>query len=159
MQQVLSIYAQKVSTRLRKEGQVAKVVSAWAMTGHYITEGAHSAHVSVPLDTHTDEPIRIAKAANALLPKIRHGTRYARAGVILTDLTPAQNLAPLELFQPEFEGRMIGDTLDKITAKLGHTAIGVGRGGLKNAPVWNMRREMLSPRATTHWDEITKVKA
>lgn len=157
MQQVLSMYAQRVSTRLRKQRQVARTVSAWAMTGHYVTEGSHSARVSVTLDTHTNEPIRLAKAANALLERLRHGARYARAGVVLTDLAPEVSLAPLDFFQPEFEGRKIGITLDKITQKCGDSSIGVGRGGLREAPVWNMRRGMLSNRATTHWRELCEV--
>lgn len=159
MQQVLSIYAQKVSTRLRKESQVAKTVSAWAMTSHYAAENRHSASVSVSLPTHTDEPISIAKAANALLPRLIHGTRYARAGIVLTDLAPASTLAPLDIFVPEFEGRHIGETLDAISSKLGNDLIGVGLGGMKKSPAWNMKRELLSKRATTHWDELAIVKA
>lgn len=159
MQQVLSLYAQRVSTRLRKQQQVARTVSAWAMTGHYVERGRHSAYASVTLDTHTNEPIRIAKAAGALLGHIQHGTRYARAGVVLTDLTPEQTLAPLDLFMSEFEGRRIGITLDSITRRVGKNAIGVGRGGLTNAPIWNMKRNLLSKRATTHWDELAEVRA
>lgn len=159
MQQVLSIYAQKVSTRLRKQQQVARTISAWAMTGHHNEAGWHSAHAAATLPTHTNEPILIAKAAKALLPKIRPGTRYARAGVVLTDLSPETNLAPLDLFVPEFEGRRIGVTLDAINDRVGPHAIGVGRGGLQKAPVWNMRREMLSERGTTQWDELREVRA
>lgn len=159
MEQVLSIYAQKVSSRLRKEGQVAKTVSAWAQTGHYVETGWHSAHSSATLPAHTNEPINIAKAAGALLSKIQPNTRYARAGVVLTDLSPESSLTPLDLFVPEFEGRRIGVTLDKINQKLGGNIVGVGRGGFQDTPAWNMRREMLSNRGTTHWDELVKVKA
>lgn len=159
MQQVLSIYAQKVSSRLRSQGQVAGVVSAWAMTSWYSKGPAHTPHVAVGLPTESDEPIAIAKAARALLPRLQHGIRYARAGVVLTGLRPKNSQTPLALFQPEFEGRHIGETLDSITQKLGPGTIGVGLGGLRNAPVWNMRREMLSRRATTHWDELCEAFA
>lgn len=159
MRQVLSIYAQKVGSRLRKEGQVARTISAWAMTGYHNEAGWHSAHVSTTIDTHTNEPIRIAKAAGALLSKIQHGTRYARAGIVLTDLMPETQLSPLELFIPEFEGRGIGATLDRINERLGVHMVGVGRGGLKDPPVWNMRRNMLSKRGTTQWEELCTVKA
>ncbi|MDA3145977.1 Y-family DNA polymerase [Leucobacter sp. UCMA 4100] len=159
MQQVLSIYAQKVSARLRAEGQVAKTISAWTMTAHHNTAAWHSAHVSATLETHTSEPIRIAKAAAPLLQKMLPGTRYVRAGIVLTDLVHEARLAPLDLFVPEFEGRKIGVTLDRIQERVGPGLIGVGRGGLQKAPVWNMRRDMLSPRATTQWNELRVVRA
>jgi DNA polymerase V len=159
MQQVLSIYAQKVSSRLRSQGQVAGVVSAWAATSWHRPGESHSPHMSVGIPTPTDDPIGIAKAAFALLPRIRHGTPYVRAGVVLTGLRPKGSAAPLALFEPEFEGRHVGDTLDAITNKLGPRAIGVGLGGLQGAPVWNMKREMLSRRATTHWEELCEARA
>lgn len=34
-----------------------------------------------------------------------------------------------------------------------------GLGGLKHAPEWTMKREMLSRRATTHWDELCEASA
>lgn len=159
MRQVLSIYAQKVSTRLRKEGQLARTVSAWAMTAHHAVGERHSAHSAVTMPAHTNEPIGIAQAATALLPKIRHGTRYARAGVVLTDLVPARDIVPLDLFVPDYEGREIGVTLDRINQKLGQPVVGVGVGGLSTPPVWNMKRAKLSNRGTTHWEELRRVYA
>ena len=102
---------------------------------------------------------RSAKAAHALIPRIQHGKLYVRAGVVLTGLMAKDSNTPLTLFEPEFEGRRIGETLDAITSSLGPRAIGVGLGGLKSAPSWNMRRDMLSRRATTHWDELCEAHA
>ncbi len=70
-----------------------------------------------------------------------------------------QLLQPLALFQPEFENRGVGKALDEITRRLGGEAIGVGFGGLKQPAGWEMKRELLSPRATTHWDELVTVRA
>lgn len=53
----------------------------------------------------------------------------------------------------------MGKTLDLITRRLGGEAIGVGFGGLKQPAGWEMKRELLSRRATTHWDEIVDVRA
>lgn len=78
---------------------------------------------------------------------------------MLTGLRIKTNVTPLALFEPEYEGRRIGETLDAITQKLGPRTIGIGRGGLQGALVWTMKREMLSRRATTHWDEMCEAKA
>lgn len=34
-----------------------------------------------------------------------------------------------------------------------------GYGGMRPGPSWQMKREMLTPRATTHWDELATVRA
>ncbi|WOC59069.1 DUF4113 domain-containing protein [Paenarthrobacter sp. AT5] len=58
------------------------------------------------------------------------------------------------MFQSEFEDRGVGKVLDEITRKLGAQAVGVGLGGMKTPPAWEMKRAMLSKRCTTHWDEL-----
>ena len=45
-------------------------------------------------------------------------------------------------------------------AGVGHAGIrGQGRDDADTGADWRMRRTMLSPRATTRWDEIATVKA
>lgn len=161
---VISMYAQRVSSRLRAQGQVAGQLQAWAATGWADTGSTpHSTSVSVALPTPTDNPITLTKAASNLIPRLfppgLSGIRYARAGVVLTGLSPKNSLAPLSLFEPEFEGREIGATLDSITNKLGPSMIGVGLAGFKTPQSWEMKREMLSKRATTHWNELCEATA
>lgn len=157
MEQAISIYAQRVSARLRSQGSVAGVLSVWAATGWADERTvSHIAHLSVPLPTPSDDPITLTKAVRTILPELFPvpGIRYARAGVVLTDLRAASGVEPLALFRQEFEGRGVGRALDQITRKLGAQAIGVGLGGMKTPPGWEMKRAMLSKRCTTHWDEL-----
>lgn len=157
MEQVISLYAQRVSARLRAQGSVAHHLSAWAATGWADTGTvSHSAQATVALPTPTDDPITLTKAARALLPKLFpvDGIRYARAGVVLTDLRQADGVQPLDLFRPEFEGRGVDQALDEINRKFATTAVGVGLGGMKAPPGWAMKRELLSPRCLTNWDEL-----
>jgi len=90
------------------------------------------------------------------MPKLfpAEGIRYARAGVVLTDLRQADGVQPLDLFRPEFEGRGVGQALDQINQKFATTAVGVGFGGLKAPPGWEMQRDLLSQRCLTNWDEL-----
>lgn len=96
-------------------------------------------------------PPHIAPAIDSSTARCFHG--------ILTDLRPADGVQPLALFTPEFEGRGVGKALDDITRKLGGQAVGVGLAGFKQPSSWEMKRAMLSKRATTHWDELVTVKA
>lgn len=65
----------------------------------------------------------------------------------------------LPLFQPDERGGRLGDLIDHINATVGRDAIGLGLAGLKSPPDWQMRRDMLSNRGTTHWAELTTVSA
>lgn len=164
MAQVTQIYAQRVGVRLRKQGSVTGVLKAWAATG-WADEGTppHSAGVSVPFVTATSDPIMLARAAAHLIPFLflfpEHlpGVRCARVGVILIDLKPGTGVPMLELF--ERAGPKLGDTLDRINHKLGRHLVGVGLGGRSAPPSWEMKRAMLSRRATTHWSELCEARA
>lgn len=157
MAQVLSVYAQRVSARLRAQGSVAGHVSAWAATG-WADEGTipHTARVAVPLPMPSDDPIAFTKAAGALRRRLFPvpGIRYARAGVVLTDLRPATGMEPLPVFRSGPEGGGVGRAIDAVNRKMGKDVVGIGLGGMRVPPGWEMRRAMLSKRCTTHWDEL-----
>lgn len=159
MRQVLSMYAQQGSARLAKHGLQAKVLTAFAGTSHFNQGSAYFPSVTVPLPMPTADPVLLARAAHALCKSIVEDVRYARAGIMLTDLRPSGNQSPLELFENPHEEKQISQLLEQISAKHGRASIGLGSAGLKGGPDWSMKREMLSPRYTTHWDELLLVKA
>lgn len=41
----------------------------------------------------------------------------------------------------------------------GRDLLGLGYAGLRPGPDWQMKREMLTPRATTHWGELATALA
>lgn len=156
MEQMLSVYAQRASRRLRKQGSVAQHLQVFAGTSSF-NENAIQSHpsVAVTLSVPTDDPITLSKAAiQSLGPQLVPGAKYVRAGVILTGITPKSSHAFLEPFTPVYDQKNLGQVLDQVTARHGTAAIGLGLGGIRKGPVWQMRREKLSPRATTHWDEL-----
>jgi hypothetical protein len=50
--------------------------------------------------------------------------------------------------------RHVGTLLEDITRRYGRGSIGLGHAGIRGGPDWTMKRDMLSPRYTTHWDEL-----
>ena len=162
MSQVASIYSQRVGERLRKQGSTAGLLKAWAATG-WADDGTppHSAGISHAFARPTDHPFELAKAVSHLTPYLfppdLPGVRYARLGVILLDLQPKGAQPMLDLF--ERPGPDVGPVVDQINQKLGRGSLGVGLGGLATPPSWEMKRAMLSKRATTHWDELMIVHA
>jgi DNA polymerase V len=159
IRQVMSVYGQQASARLTKHGLQAKVLTAFAGTSHFNPKDTSYPSVCVPLPMPTADPVILTRAAHALLPRICEGIRYARAGIMVTDLRPSGNQAPLALFENPHEERHVGTLLEDITRRYGRGSIGLGHGGIRGGPDWTMKRDMLSPRYTTHWDELPLVKA
>ncbi|MGO3394601.1 Y-family DNA polymerase [Glutamicibacter arilaitensis] len=159
MEQVMGIYAQQASARLHKHQKQAKILSAWAMTSYYNQHQDHQPAITVKLPGPTADPVVLTRAAKQLLPQILVGLKYARAGVVVMDLRP---LAMQETFDPfisAHEAKQIGPLIQQIRSEHGVKSIGLGRAGLQQGPAWQMRREMMSPRYTTHWRELLTVKA
>jgi DNA polymerase V len=159
LRQVLSVYAQQASARLAKHGLQAKVLTAFAATSHYNAQDTSYPSACVGLPMPTADPVLLTRAAHALLPQIQEGIRYAKAGIMVTDLRPTGNQSPLSLFENTHEERSIGQLLEDVSRKYGRGSIGLGHAGIKSGLDWTMKRELLSPRYTTHWDELPLVKA
>lgn len=159
VEHVLSVYAQRATARMRAEKSVAGLVSVFAASSPY-AEGYTSAWGQVAFAMPTDDPVAIAKAASASLrEKLRPGAKYVRAGVMLSALSPASSHSFLPMFQPSYDHRGVGDLLDRVHRRHGEQVIGLGMAGLRLGAGFEMRREMLSRRCTTHWAELATAHA
>jgi len=159
VEHVLSVYAQRATARMRRERSVAGLVSTFAASSPY-ADGYTSAWGQAAFAMPTDDPVAIAKAAAASLrDRLRTGTRYVRAGVMLSALSPASSHTFLPLFQPDYDHRGVGELLDRVHRHHGEHTLGLGMAGMRLGPGFEMRREMLSLRATTHWGELATAHA
>ena len=159
LREVLSIYGQQASAKLSKHELQAKVLTAFAATSPFRDNEQAYPSVCVSLPMPTADPLLLTKAAHALLPHTREGLKYAKAGLMLTDLRPTGNQPPLEPFENRHEERGIGPLLEDVSRRFGRGVIGLGHAGIKSGLDWTMKRDMRSPRYTTHWDELPLVKA
>lgn len=91
----------------------------------------------------------------------RLGIEYKKAGVVLTDLIPASDaLIPETLFDSDEilllkRRERVQNVLDVLTRKFGKGTLGMA--SAKVSQDWHMRRDFLSPRYTTRWNEILQV--
>jgi DNA polymerase V len=118
MHEVMAIYAKRASNRLAKDSQQAKLMTCFAGTSHFNQTAASFPSVTVKLPVPTADPVLLTKAATgALEGRIVDGVPYARAGVMLTDLSPAGAAPQLPMFATAHEekhvGSLLGDVLDR----------------------------------------------
>lgn len=160
LHEVLSIYTQRAAARLRQQGSLARAMRCFAATSPF-SDREHTAHsVSVGFPSATDDPGEMFRAAvAALTPQFEEGKRYVRVGVILSEFVARDEHAELDIFGTEQLPAVSTAVLDDITARFGAGSLGLGLGGFKERRRWTMRREAVSPRATTHWDELAVVRA
>ncbi len=159
MCQVLSIYAQKVTARLRRQGLEAGSVWVFAASSWY-KEPFFQASAATEVQPRTDNPAIVYRAAQRLLiPRLVPGAHYVRAGISLGDLRPRGYAPMLDPFMPARRASELGALVDQVNTKFGDGAVGLGLAGLKRPPSWQMKRDMLSNRGTTHWDELTTIFA
>ncbi len=160
MEEVMAVYAQRGAARLNEEGMRASAMTVTAGTSRFAAgEGSFPA-VTVRFDRPTRDPITFVRAAVAA---IRHhavaGASYLRAGVLFSGLEPASGTEVLDIFSTEASQADVGGVLGNVRNKFGSAAIGLGIGGLAQAPQWSMKREHSSPRYTTEWKELPVVRA
>lgn len=159
LRQVLSVYAQRAAGRLSRAGQVAGLLTAFCGTSPFSGGVSHHPSVQVRLPGKTADPLILTRAAQQLVERADFGAvSYVRAGVMLMDLVPAGVHIPLDGLAYEHERRDIAGLLEKVQDRCGAGSLGLGLAGFSLPAQWEMRRDMLSNRGTTHWEELPRVK-
>lgn len=156
MGSVLAQHAATAARRLRSHGLEAALMQVWISSSRFRDDVAHHSS-SLALDPPTSDPLRIISASRMVLPKMREGHPYNRAGILLTGLGRAGAQPPLiDLEDPA--RRRLASAVDAVADRYGREVIGWGATGLRARQRWDMRRERLSPARTTRWEQLLTVR-
>lgn len=160
MRQAICSYASRAAEKLRGEHQYCRFISAFVKTSPFaLNEPYYGNSASVKLLTPTQDSRDIITAATKCLDAIwRDEHRYQKAGVMLGDFF-SQGVAQLNLFDdnaPRQNSEKLMEVLDHLNAKDGRGTLYFAGQGIQTA--WQMKREMLSPRYTTRYSDLLKVK-
>jgi DNA polymerase V len=161
LQEATSAYSARACEKLRQQHSLCSCVGVFIHTNPHKNEPqySNSAFVRLPLPTaNTPEVIQIARFLTKKVYK--PGFRYLKAGVMLAELVSEAN-APENLFVTPYQRsreRDLMTTIDKINTFMGPGTIKFGSTGLSEKP-WKMRQSSRSPRYTSKWEELPKVKA
>lgn len=157
---VVAEFAAMCAAKLRKQRSVCRTVRLFILTNRHHEGAPQDARTaqSVLAEASSDTP-EITKHARALLRELfRTGYAYKKAGVILSDFQPADQVQQALFVSPADRDRRqrLMETLDRINGAF-------GRGKLKTAAEgavpFAMNRNHLSPSYTTDWNDLLVVRA
>ncbi|MGK2118577.1 Y-family DNA polymerase [Klebsiella pneumoniae] len=160
MRQAICSYASRAAEKLRGEHQYCRFISAFVKTSPFaLNEPYYGNSASVKLLTPTQDSRDIIAAATRCLDAIwKDGHRYQKAGVMLGDFY-SQGVAQLNLFDdnaPRPNSEKLMEVLDHLNAKDGRGTLYFAGLGIQTA--WQMKRDMLSPRYTTRFSDLLRVR-
>jgi DNA polymerase V len=157
MREAVASYATRAAEKLRRQRSAAGAVMVFIMTNRFRDEPqyANSAVRELPVASEsTDEIIQYALAGLSRL--YRPGYRYNKAGVILTDLVPADQVQ-LDLFDTRDRdgSRRLMRALDTVNARMGARTLRFAISGVSRP--WRAQFKRRTPRYTTRWEELPEV--
>lgn len=153
-------YASRAAERMRGQHQYCRFISVFIKTSPFDPYPArYDNSASLRINVPTQDTRDITEAAVTCLDAIwREGHRYQKAGVMLSDFF-SQGVAQLNLFDsniPRLNSEVLMQTLDKLNKKQGRGTLFFAGQGIEQP--WQMKREMLSPRYTTRFSDLLRVR-
>lgn len=160
IRQAICSYASRAAEKLRAEHQYCRFISAFVKTSPFsLNEPYYGSSASVKLLTPTQDSRDIIGAAVRCLDAIwKDNCRYQKAGVMLGDFF-SQGIAQLNLFDenaPRPGSDKLMAVLDRLNAKKGRGTLYFAGQGVQQQ--WQMKREILSPRYTTRYADLLRVR-
>jgi DNA polymerase V len=155
--EALSCYAGKACTKLRRQGLAATRVQVFISTSRF-TEDYYSDYRMVKLKQATDYTPSIIKEALTMAASLFiEGLTYKRVGITLLDLV-GKKAVEQDLFHDTSKAEkhtLAMHAFDSIQKKMGRKAITFASEGIDKK--WQAKKESLSCRYTTRWDEILTI--
>lgn len=165
--EALTLFASRAGARLRAAKLLAGGIGIHLRTSrqdsNYIEENMH-----IVLAEPTADSGELIKAAHRGLDAVfRSGVAYAKAGVMLTDLSPAQgrqgNLLQLDREEHLQRRQRLMEALDAVNIRFGRQSLHYAAEGAPppadgspSSVLWHMRRKHCSPSFTTRWDDLAE---
>jgi len=160
LREAVASYAARAGEKLRAQGSIAGYLTVFVSTNPYQehhSQYANAASLCLPMATANTREL-ISYATKLLESIYKSGYIYKKAGVVLNEIRPESN-PQLSLFippEPWQQNRKLTQLMDGINARWGRDTIHYGAQGINQR--WQLRRDYLSQRYTTRWDELPEVK-
>jgi DNA polymerase V len=159
MREAVASYAARAGEKLRRESSAAGTVMVFMLTNRFKSEPQYVGSTVLGFPVHTDATDEIIGLALRCVDRVwREGYRFKKAGVVLGDIRPADEVQ-LDLFDTRDRrraGRLMR-ALDRVNTRWGSGTLVYAAEGLDKP--WRTRFDKRSPRYTTRWGELLVVNA
>ncbi|HRJ84656.1 MAG TPA: Y-family DNA polymerase [Ignavibacteria bacterium] len=159
LSEAISQYTIRAAEKLRQQQSCCNSINVFVMTNHYkLTDKQHAENKTITLPEPANYTPELIKYAVYLLRKIyKPGYNYIKAGVLLGNIvpeTPVQLNAFLVNRDHDKRNRIM-KAMDNINKTFGRDSLKVASSGI--AQDWAMKRQHISQRYTTNWNELLTV--
>ncbi len=154
MQQAVAAYATRAAEKLRHHRLCAVQGFVFMHTNAFNGDKWSHTGKAVEFLEPTDDTHELVMAATrAAAAAWREGYRYAKAGVMLTELAPV-NMVQTSLLATidRDERRRLNDAMDAVNRRFGRNTLVPAAMGLRRS--WSTKFERKSPSFTTQWGEL-----
>ncbi|NLX07143.1 MAG: Y-family DNA polymerase [Phycisphaerae bacterium] len=158
MQEAIAAFTSRAAEKLRREKLAASVLTVFLMTDRF-RDKHYVRSTTMRLEVATDDTRELLRhTLRGVVDLFRDGLSYKKAGVMLTELAPADQVQR-HLFVGGGDQRSndLMRTLDGLNERFGAGAVRYGAAGLCQR--WRLRSGRRSARFTTNWDSLPSVKA
>lgn len=159
IKEAVSDYVSRAGEKLRRQDSVCWGIYVYITTSYHTEDRYYKGALQRIAIATSDTTELITKAHKSIDEIFLQGKKYAKAGVVLTGITKSTNVQA-DLFEvPKKKGKQtrLNKAVDILNSKLGAGTVSVASSGINNN--WKMKRQLLSKRYTTMWDELVAVKA
>ena len=162
LSQSVTLYMSRAAEKLRRQQSFTGSVYVYIRTSPFMLDQAYYGNsMTIPLPSPTDDSRRLVSVALWGLKQIyKAGFNYAKAGVMLGELVPAEG-CQTDLFarsnsisNTTLKTNKLMTVMDGINQKMGKESIKLASEGFKRP--WKMKQENKSPSYTTKWEETVR---
>ncbi|MBC5773941.1 Y-family DNA polymerase [Pontibacter sp. KCTC 32443] len=156
LEEALSTHTVRCAMKLRKQKSCAGVMNVFLMTNRF-TEQHYYYSRTVKLDSPTSSELELLHhATKALKQMYRPGLQYKKAGVIVSDIVPANQvqLSLLSSHNTERDTKLM-HVLDDLREKYGNKFVKYGVQG--TGKKWQLKEEHISACYTTDVEKVLRV--
>jgi DNA polymerase V len=160
MSEAIASYATRAAEKMRRHKVAAAHLFVFMHTSTFSDGPFYSNGATARFMEATNDTGEVVALAVRLGERIwRDGFRFAKAGVMISELLPETVRQPALWSDIDREKReKLWKVVDCLNADLGRDTVRVLSAGPK-AAAWKLRAEHRSPRWTTRWGELPRVRA
>lgn len=159
LSEAISNFTSRAAEKMRIQGSFAGSIQVFISTSRFRdSEQQYANSVTIEIPAHTNDTARLTSIAIWAVKRIfRHGYKYAKAGVMLSELVQDGKIQQ-DLFnstQVTVKSENLMAMVDSINQKMGKGTIRMASEGVAHS--WKMKQGNVSPRYTTCWNELLVV--